>query len=151
MVKSLDFERSASGFSYEIPKLMGFFALMFGLPRRCLRKVRIPRSKQPTRRFTVLGIETSCDDSCVSVLDIDPQSAPRIRHNIVRRSLNLSEPHGGIVPNIVAMFHVNALGNALSEVRDAGGFKNIDLIAVTRGNFQFRGLFDGQDLVYLCV
>jgi len=37
------------------------------------------------------------------------------------------------VPNIVAMFHVNALGNALSEVRDAGGFKNVDLIAVTRG------------------
>jgi N6-L-threonylcarbamoyladenine synthase len=81
----------------------------------------------------VLGIETSCDDSCVAVLDIEPQAVPRIRHNIVRRSLMLSEPYGGIVPNVVAMFHVNALGNALSEVRDAGGFKNVDLIAVTRG------------------
>jgi len=106
---------------------------MLGLSRRCLRRVRIRPPRQFTRPFTVLGIETSCDDSCVSVLDIEPHSLPIIRHNVVRRSLNLSEPHGGIVPNIVAMFHVNALGNALSEVRDAGGLKNVDLIAVTRG------------------
>jgi hypothetical protein len=118
-----------------------FSLLMLGLPRRCLRKVQLPTSRQFVRRFTVLGIETSCDDSCVAVLDIEPQAAPRIRHNVVRRSLNLSEPHGGIVPNIVAMFHVNALGNALSEVRDAGGLKNVDLIAVTRGICESRTFF----------
>jgi len=117
----------------KIPEFFVCLLLMLGLPRRCLRQVRYPRSRQLVRPFTVLGIETSCDDSCVSVLDIESQTAPKIRHNIVRRSLNLSEPHGGIVPNIVTMFHVNALGNALSEVRDAGGFKNVDLIAVTRG------------------
>ena len=45
------------------------------------------------------------------------------------------------MPNIVAMFHVNALGNALSEVRDAGGLKNVDLIAVTRGICESRTFF----------
>ena len=115
---------------------------MLGLPRRCLRKVRIRTPKQFKRQFTVLGIETSCDDSCVAVLDIESQAAPRIRHNIVRRSLNLSEPYGGIVPNVIAMFHVSALGSALSEVRDAGGFKNVDLIAVTRGICGLWTFFD---------
>lgn len=48
------------------------------------------------------------------------------------------------MPNIVAMFHVNALGNALSEVRDAGGFKNVDLIAVTRGICHVLTFFDSR-------
>jgi hypothetical protein len=81
----------------------------------------------------VLGIETSCDDTCVAVLDIEESSAPVIRHNVVRRSLKLSEPYGGIVPNLVGLFHAKELGKALSEVRDGGGFEGLDLIAVTRG------------------
>jgi hypothetical protein len=107
---------------------------MFRLPRRCLRNLQIQSSKQFIRSFRVLGIETSCDDTCVAVLDIEESSAPVIRHNVVRRSLKLSEPYGGIVPNLVGMFHAKELGKALSEVRDEGGFKGLDLIAVTRGN-----------------
>ena len=107
---------------------------MFRLPRRCLRKLQIQSSKQFIRSFRVLGIETSCDDTCVAVLDIEESSAPVIRHNVVRRSLKLSESYGGIVPNLVGMFHAKELGKALSEIRDEGGFKGLDLIAVTRGN-----------------
>jgi tRNA A37 threonylcarbamoyltransferase TsaD len=81
----------------------------------------------------VLGIETSCDDTCVAVLDIQPSSAPVIRHNIVRRSLKLSEPYGGIVPILVGQFHAKELGKVLCEIRDKGGFNGLDLIAVTRG------------------
>ena len=89
--------------------------------------------RQSLRSFTVLGIETSCDDTCVAVVDIRRDAAPVIQHNVVRRSLNLSEPYGGIVPNLVGQFHARNLGRVLSEVRDAGGFKGLDLIAVTRG------------------
>jgi hypothetical protein len=106
---------------------------MFRLPQRCLRNLRIQSPKQFIRSFRVLGIETSCDDTCVAVLDIEEYSAPVIRHNVIRRSLKLSEPYGGIVPNLVGMFHAKELGKALSEVRDAGGFEGLDLIAVTRG------------------
>ena len=62
-------------------------------------------------------------------------STPIIRHNIVRRSLKLSEPYGGIVPILVGQFHAKELGKVLSEVRDKGGFRGLDLIAVTRGRF----------------
>lgn len=37
------------------------------------------------------------------------------------------------MPNLVGQFHARNLGRVLSEVRDAGGFKRLDLIAVTRG------------------
>ena len=107
---------------------------MFRPPCRRLY-FRLPRllQKQLRRPFSVLGIETSCDDTCVALLDIQPSKAPAIRHNIVRRSLELSEPSGGIVPNIVNNFHASQLGKILCEVRDQGGFEGLDLIAVTRG------------------
>jgi|SRR5579862_3237475 len=90
-------------------------------------------SKQFNRGFRVLGIETSCDDTCVALLDIKPGSAPVIRQNIVRRSLDFSEPYGGIVPNLVGQFHAKNLAKVLCQVRDNSGFDGLDLIAVTRG------------------
>ena len=107
---------------------------MFRRPPRCLFTLQISGSKQFRRSFRVLGIETSCDDTCVAVLDIpSPSSPPIIRHNIVRRSLKLSEPYGGIVPVLVGQFHAKELGKVLCEIRDKGGFVGLDLIAVTRG------------------
>lgn len=107
---------------------------MFQRSPRCLFIPRISLAKQFKRPFSVLGIETSCDDTCVAVLDIPtPSSAPIVRHNIVRRSLKLSEPYGGIVPILVGQFHAKELGKVLSEIRDKGGFVGLDLIAVTRG------------------
>lgn len=101
----------------------------------CLRLSKLkPPLRQCRRAFRVLGIETSCDDTCVSVLDISgTDGSPRIEHNIIRRSLSISEQWGGIVPNLVGQFHAKNLARVLSEVRDAGGFDGLDLIAVTRG------------------
>ncbi len=108
---------------------------MFRRLPQCLFILRTSPSKQFRRPFSVLGIETSCDDTCVAVLDIpSPSSAPIIRHNIIRRSLKLSEPYGGIVPILVGQFHAKELGKVLSEIRDKGGFVGLDLIAVTRGS-----------------
>ena len=122
----------------EFPQISNSRLLMLRRAQRRLLSLRVSKLKQFGRPFSVLGIETSCDDTCVSVLDIpSSSSAPTIRHNIVRRSLNLSEPHGGIVPILVGQFHAKELGKALSEVRDKGGFVGLDLIAVTRGTFLF--------------
>jgi N6-L-threonylcarbamoyladenine synthase len=106
-------------------------------PPQCLRRLVRPLSRQAQskRTFTVLGIETSCDDTCVAVLDIDsPTSVPRIRHNVIRRSLHESEHRGGIVPMQAGLFHAKNLAKVLTEVRDAGGLEKLDLIAVTRGS-----------------
>jgi tRNA A37 threonylcarbamoyltransferase TsaD len=102
-----------------------------------LRTLRSPRSGPflLIRPFTVLGIETSCDDTCVALLSIPPcsSSPPTIQQNIIRRSLALSEPYGGIVPTIVGQFHAKNLAEVLCEVREQAGLRDLGLIAVTRG------------------
>src|SRR5579859_1206925 len=105
---------------------------MFRATTRCLPRLQTVRIRQFTRGFKVLGIETSCDDTCVAVLEIGDKKEPVIRQNVVRRSLELSEALGGIVPSIVGMFHACELGKVLSQVRDEGGLEGLDLIAVTR-------------------
>jgi hypothetical protein len=108
---------------------------MLRVSRGVLCGVYTPLSRQFTRQFTVLGIETSADDTCVAVIDVTADEPPIIRHNIIRRSLDLSEPHGGIVPNIVGAFHAMNLGKILSQVREQGGLNGLDLIAVSTGVF----------------
>ena len=108
---------------------------MFRRPPRCLLNFRVSTRKEYKRSFRILGIETSCDDACVAVVDIPTCGPPIIRHNVVRRSLELSEPYGGIVPLFVGKFHNRELAKVLCEVRDSKGFVDLDLIAVTRGIF----------------
>src|ERR1700737_1163019 len=102
------------------PRLYVGIPFFFGMLRRSsgyFPVLRIQTLRQFRRSFTVLGIETSCDDTCVAVLDILSSGPPVIRQNIIRRSLKLSEPHGGIVPNIVGQFHARELGKVLTQVR----------------------------------
>jgi len=53
------------------------------------------------KRFTVLGIETSCDDTGVSVVSSDGD----VLSNCVASQWSVHSPHGGIVPPLAAREH----------------------------------------------
>ena len=55
--------------------------------------------------LTVLGIETSCDETAVAVVGDHP--GPRIRANLVRSQLAEHMPYGGVVPEIAARAHLD--------------------------------------------
>ena len=79
----------------------------------------------------VLGIETSCDETSVAVLD----GEGRVLSNIVSSQLADHAPYGGVVPEIAARAHLENLPvtfeSALSEAKtDVSG---IDLVAATAG------------------
>ena len=79
----------------------------------------------------VLGIETSCDETSVAVLDGDG----RVLSNVVSSQLAAHAPYGGVVPEIAARAHLENLPvtfeQALSEAgTDVAG---IDLVAATAG------------------
>ena len=81
--------------------------------------------------MNVLGIETSCDETSVAVLDGDG----RVLSNIVSSQLAAHAPYGGVVPEIAARAHLENLPvtfeSALAEARtDLSG---IDLVAATAG------------------
>ena len=59
----------------------------------------------------ILGIDTSCDETSVALLDHG-----RIAANVVHSQTALHKPFGGVVPEIAARAHVERLIPALDEV-----------------------------------
>ena len=85
----------------------------------------------------VLGIETSCDETAVAVLDVNGPEDIKIRANIVSSQIKLHAEFGGVVPNLAAREHVKNISHvfetALKTASIVDFSKEIDLIAVTHG------------------
>ncbi|KAJ3371514.1 hypothetical protein GGF31_003123 [Allomyces arbusculus] len=85
------------------------------------------------RPWTVLGIETSCDDTSVAVVTSDR----RVRALVTRHQTKQHEATGGIVPTAAAIAHSMALPGAIREALETAGICNaceeIDAVAVTCG------------------
>ncbi len=78
-----------------------------------------------------LGIETSCDDTCAAVLD----GRGFVRSSVVSSQVRLHAPYGGVVPEIAARHHLEAIEPVVrSALSDAGiALPDLSGIAVTRG------------------
>ena len=76
-----------------------------------------------------LGIETSCDETAVAVLDADG----RVLSNLVSSQVAVHAPYLGVVPELAARHHLEALPALLAETDRREGLDTIELIAVTRG------------------
>jgi N6-L-threonylcarbamoyladenine synthase len=78
-----------------------------------------------------LGIETSCDETAVAIVE----DLFEVRANLIARQEHLHERYGGVVPEVAARAHVEALNPLLDRaLRDAGvGFPSLDGVAVTVG------------------
>ncbi|ODV90067.1 hypothetical protein CANCADRAFT_14002, partial [Tortispora caseinolytica NRRL Y-17796] len=82
------------------------------------------------RNYTVLAIETSCDDTAVALLDRPSSNDLSVIAN-VRKTLKNADV-GGIIPVDAVLHHQNNLAPTVSEVLQATNTVP-DLIAVTRG------------------
>jgi N6-L-threonylcarbamoyladenine synthase len=100
---------------------------------------------QSARAFTVLGIETSCDETAAAVVRRGSVGQGEILSNIV---LSQTEDHaafGGVVPEIAARAHVEALDRVIeAAMREAEAeWPDLDGIAVTAGPGLIGGLLVG--------
>ena len=77
-----------------------------------------------------LGIETSCDETGVSV-----SKGKRILSNIVSSSVHLHKRYGGVVPEIASRYHVEYIIEVLYQALAKSGkrISEIGLVAVTSG------------------
>jgi hypothetical protein len=57
------------------------------------------------RAFTVLGIETSCDETAAAVVRGSAPGPGEILSNIVLSQIEAHQPYGGVVPEIAARAH----------------------------------------------
>ncbi|HBP51538.1 MAG: putative tRNA threonylcarbamoyladenosine biosynthesis protein Gcp [Candidatus Shapirobacteria bacterium GW2011_GWE1_38_10] len=78
----------------------------------------------------ILGIETSCDDTCAAVLK-DSQ----ILSNVISSQIDLHKAWGGVVPDIAKRAHQERINPVIETAlkRAKLTIKDIDLIAVTKG------------------
>src|SRR5947207_678476 len=94
--------------------------------------------------LTVLGLETSCDETAVAVVADRPR--PVIRANLIRSQLAEHEPYGGVVPEIAARAHLDHLGGlverALAEAETS--IAQLDGIAAAAGPGLIGGLIVGS-------
>lgn len=93
----------------------------------------------------VLGIETSCDETAASVVALEGNAAPKILSNIVLSQIEEHAAFGGVVPEIAARAHVEALdGIVEAALADSGvALADIDAIAATAGPGLVGGLIVG--------
>jgi len=79
----------------------------------------------------VLGIETTCDETAAAVVERQADGAGRILSNIVRSQNEEHAPFGGVVPEIAARAHVDALDGIVAQaMKEAGiGFAQLSGVA----------------------
>jgi N6-L-threonylcarbamoyladenine synthase len=78
----------------------------------------------------ILGLETSCDDTCAAVVT----GAGEVRSNVIS-SQGIHDAYGGVVPEIASRHHLELANAAVDDaLRRAGAtLDDIDLVAVTQG------------------
>lgn len=78
----------------------------------------------------VLGIETSCDETGIGIV-----RGRELLANIIASSMDEHARYGGVVPEVAARAHLEALRPALQEAVATAGIdlKDLDAVAVTSG------------------
>jgi N6-L-threonylcarbamoyladenine synthase len=79
----------------------------------------------------ILGIDTSCDDTSVAIVD----SGTTILSNIVASQVDVHHRYGGVVPELACRKHIEAIGPVYQTALDEAKMTlaDLDAIAVTRG------------------
>lgn len=84
------------------------------------------------RSYKVLAIETSCDDTCVAILDRYSKAHPPNVLVHLKETLD-SASHGGIIPTRAHLHHQIKLGDLTQKALDLAETPSVDLVCVTRG------------------
>jgi N6-L-threonylcarbamoyladenine synthase len=94
---------------------------------------------------TVLGIETSCDETASAIVRGAPPGPGEILSNVVLSQLEDHRPYGGVVPEIAARAHVETIDSVIEQALAAAGcgFGDIDAIAATAGPGLIGGVMVG--------
>lgn len=93
----------------------------------------------------MLGIETSCDETAASVVALDGSGTPKILSNVVLSQIEDHAAFGGVVPEIAARAHVQALDGIIeAALAEAGvSLDEVDGVAATAGPGLIGGLIVG--------
>jgi N6-L-threonylcarbamoyladenine synthase len=93
----------------------------------------------------ILGIETSCDETAAAVVERGQDGSSTVLSDVVLSQLDEHSAYGGVVPEIAARAHVEALDTLIEEAlkRANVSLADVDAIAATSGPGLIGGLLVG--------
>ncbi len=98
-----------------------------------------------SRSTTILGIETSCDETAASVVRRHGDGRGEILSNVVLSQVKDHAPYGGVVPEVAARAHIHHLDRIVAKaMADAKlGYADLSAISATAGPGLSGGLIVG--------
>jgi N6-L-threonylcarbamoyladenine synthase len=83
----------------------------------------------------VLGIESSCDETGVALVETRPAGLPRLLAEALHSQVEMHGAYGGVVPELASRDHIRrVLPLARAVLLEAGAsLQDVDLVAYTRG------------------
>ena len=105
-----------------------------------------PNTPPPGLPLTVLGIETSCDETAAAVVERAADGTGTLLSNVVRSQWDEHRKYGGVVPEIAARAHVSCLDRLIEEALQISGksLSDMSAIAATAGPGLVGGLVVGM-------
>jgi N6-L-threonylcarbamoyladenine synthase len=99
----------------------------------------------PASDLTVLGLETSCDETAASVVRLTPDGVATVLSSVVHSQIDDHAAFGGVVPEIAARSHVEMIdGVTRRAMAEAGiGYDALDGVAATAGPGLVGGVMVG--------
>jgi N6-L-threonylcarbamoyladenine synthase len=99
-------------------------------------KYRAERGCDTVVTMIILGIETSCDETSASVVELtDPMIGATLHSVVTNSSMDLHTVYGGVVPEIAARSHIEAIIPVIEQSLEHAHmtWDDIDAIGVTYG------------------
>jgi N6-L-threonylcarbamoyladenine synthase len=95
--------------------------------------------------LTILGIETSCDETAAAVIRRSAAGEGAILSNLVLSQITDHAPYGGVVPEIAARAHIEHLDWLIDQALAEAGvsWQSVDGIAATAGPGLIGGVMVG--------
>jgi N6-L-threonylcarbamoyladenine synthase len=83
----------------------------------------------------ILGIESSCDETAVSIITENKQGIPTILSSIVSSQVDIHKEFGGVVPELAARSHIEKIDLITRKAIEESGvtLENVDAVAATAG------------------
>ena len=96
-------------------------------------------------KVKILGIESSCDETAVSIVEVSSSDKGKILSNIIFSQIDQHSPFGGVVPEIASRSHVESLSPLIDQALNDATLKiqDIDGVAATSGPGLIGGLIVG--------
>ena len=85
----------------------------------------------------VLGIESSCDETACAIV----KGGREVLANVVASQIKIHEEYGGVIPEIAAREHLEAVNVVVEEAFKQAGVKPEDITAFARVSIVAAGAF----------